>query len=291
MKEIVIISGKGGTGKSSIAASLAVLGGKEILIADCDVDAADLHLLLEPDFARKEDFYSGQLATIDEDNCIQCGKCEEVCRFNAISMVDGKYMIDPVNCEGCGYCARVCPSEAIINYPSKAGQWFVSTIKTGSSMVHAKLGIGSDNSGKLVARVKNEARNLAKDHNIPFIVIDGAPGIGCPVISSLTGADFVIFVTEPTVSGIHDLKRVYELSKTFRLKTGCIINKWDINPEITAEIEAFIRHENMLHIANLPYDETITKAMTERKTIVEYPDGGIKENLIKSWEKIKQEII
>ena len=158
MKEIVIISGKGGTGKTSITASFAVLGGNNVVVADCDVDAADMHLLMQPDFAQPEDFYSGELAVIDQDKCTQCGECADVCRYGAISVIDGQYIVDALSCEGCGYCARICPTEAITNVELMVGKWYVSTVKTGGIMVHAKLGVGADNSGKLVAKVKNDAK-------------------------------------------------------------------------------------------------------------------------------------
>ncbi|OQY00329.1 MAG: (4Fe-4S)-binding protein [Bacteroidetes bacterium 4572_117] len=287
MKEIVVISGKGGTGKTSVTASLAVLGGKDVIVADCDVDAADMHLLMKPDFEKSEDFFSGELAYIHQDECIQCGKCADVCRFDAIPIIDGKYIVDPLNCEGCGYCARVCPTKAIENKDLNVGQWYISNIKTGSIMVHAKLGIGADNSGKLVAKVKNEAKQIAKESNKSYIIVDGSPGVGCPVVSSLSGAHFVVLVTEPTVSGLHDLKRVYELVKKFNLKAGCIINKADLNEEKASEIKVFLREENIVHIANLPYDENFTKAMTLGQTIVEYSKNNLTKQLTESWEKIK----
>ncbi len=291
MKEIVVISGKGGTGKTSVTASLAVLGGKDVIVADCDVDAADMHLLMQPDFEKSEDFFSGELAYIHQDECIQCGKCDDVCRFNAVLINDGKYTIDPLSCEGCGYCARVCPTKAIENKDLNVGKWYVSNIKTGSIMVHAKLGIGADNSGKLVAKVKNEAKELAKEQNKDYIIIDGSPGVGCPVVSSLSGAHFVVLVTEPTVSGLHDLKRVYELVKKFNLKAGCIINKADLNSQKASEINEFLKEENIVHIANLPYDESFTKAMTLGQTIVEYSDNNLAKLLTESWVKIKQSLI
>ena len=287
MKEIVVISGKGGTGKTSITASFAFLGGADVVVADCDVDAADMHLLLQPDFARGEDFYSGELAKIHPDECTQCGKCAEICRFDAISVIDGMHTVDPLSCEGCGYCARICPTDAIENLSMNVGKWYISSIKTGSLMVHARLGIGADNSGKLVAKVKNEAKHLAEETNREYIIVDGSPGIGCPVVSSLSGASFVVLVTEPSVSGLHDLKRVYELVKKFNLKAGCIINKSDINEKVTQEIEAFLREENILHIVNIPYDEQFTRAMTNGQTIIESDTNSLKQMIIDSWSKIK----
>jgi len=288
MKEIVVISGKGGTGKTSLTASFAYLGGKDVIVADCDVDAADMHLLLEPDFKEPEDFYSGELAYIKQDECIQCGKCADVCRFDAIPIINNQYIVDPLSCEGCGYCARVCPTNAIINKSLNVGKWYISNIKTGSIMVHARLGIGADNSGKLVAKVKSEAKDIAEDEFKEYVIVDGSPGLGCPVVSSLSGASFVVLVTEPSVSGLHDLKRVYELVHKFKIKAGCIINKSDINKKVTAEIEEFLKKEDIAHIANLPYDEDFTKAMTNGQTIIEYSDNHLKDIIIDSWKKIKQ---
>jgi len=291
MKEIVIISGKGGTGNTSITASFAVLGGNNVVVADCDVDAADMHLLMQPDFDFSEDFYSGELATIDINSCIRCNKCAQVCRFGAISIRNMQYVIDPLSCEGCGYCARVCPTEAITNKNRLAGKWYISNIKTGSIMVHARLGIGADNSGKLVAKVKNEARDIAFEERKDIILVDGSPGVGCPVVSSLSGANFVVLVTEPSVSGLHDLKRVYELVKKFNIKAACIINKSDVNPKKRDEIVGFLAEENIVHLADLPYDENFTRAMTQGQTIVEYDKNRIKPLLTASWERIKQLVI
>ena len=288
MKEIVIISGKGGTGKTSISASFAYLSGKDVVVADCDVDAADLHLLLQPDFAKSEEFYSGEIAVIDQDECIKCGKCADVCRFDAIPVINDQYIVQPLDCEGCGYCARVCPTDAITNESQNVGKWYISTTKVGSMMVHARLGIGADNSGKLVAKVKNEAKQIAAENNKGFVIVDGSPGVGCPVVSSLSGANFVVLVTEPTVSGLHDLRRVYELVKKFHIKAGCIINKSDLNRQVSGEIEEFLKTENIVHIASLPYDETFTRAMTIGQTIVEYQEGELKEMLTESWNRIKQ---
>lgn len=288
MKEIVVISGKGGTGKTSITASFAVLAGTSVVVADCDVDAADMHLLMQPRVDVTEDFYSGQITNINQSQCTRCGKCINICRFDAISLRNKQYIIDPLSCEGCGYCARICPTKAIVNRERLAGQWYISNIKTGSLMVHAKLGIGADNSGKLVAKVKDEAKEIALEERREIVLIDGPPGVGCPVLSSLSGSNYVVLVTEPTVSGLHDLKRVYDLVKKFRIKAGCIINKADVNPAKTAEIKQFLTRENIAHISDLPYDENFTKAMTQGKTIVEFDNGQLKDTLTDSWNKIKQ---
>ena len=286
MREIVVISGKGGTGKTSITASFAYLGGKDVVVADCDVDAADMHLLMQPDFAKSEDFYSGEIAVIDQDKCTKCGKCADVCRFNAIPVINDQYVVQPLDCEGCGYCARVCPENVITNEIQNVGKWYISTTKVGNAMVHARLGIGADNSGKLVAKVKNEAKQIAKENNKYYIIIDGSPGIGCPVISSLSGAGFVVLVTEPTVAGLHDLKRVYKLVKKFNIEAGCIINKSDLNLQVSNEIEDFLKEENIIHISSLPYDETFTAAMTLGQTIVEYGESNLKEIIKESWQKV-----
>lgn len=288
MREIVVISGKGGTGKTSLTASFGMMGAMDVVLADCDVDAADMHLLLQPDFEVAEDFYSGQIATIDQTNCTSCGMCQDVCRFDAISVHNEQYIISPLDCEGCGYCFRVCPTETIVNNDLLSGKLYISTIKTGSQMVHARLGIGSDNSGKLVAKVKEEAKAIALKHQKDYILVDGSPGVGCPVVSSLSCANFVVLVTEPSVSGIHDLKRVYELVKKFNIKAGCIINKADVNVEKQAEIKQFLADESIEHLVDLPYDEDFTKAMTLGQTIVEYDNQNLTCLIEQAWEKIKQ---
>lgn len=288
MKEIVIISGKGGTGKTSVTASLAYLANKDVIVADCDVDAADMHLLMKPVNDRKEDFFSGVLPIIDQNKCIKCGKCANVCRWDAIPVIDNKYIVQPLDCEGCGYCALVCPADAISMNEQNVGDWIISDVKTNTKMVHARLGIGAENSGKLVAKVKNEAKVLAEKLNKDFIIVDGSPGIGCPVVSSLSGANLVVLVTEPSVAGIHDVKRVYELVKKFGIKAGCIINKADINTDKVLEIHQFLEAEDIQLIAEIPYDDNFTKAMTMGQTIVEFDPDGIGRILMNSWEKIKK---
>lgn len=288
MKEIVVISGKGGTGKTSITASFAYLGGSDIVVADCDVDAADMHLLLQPESSAAEDFFSGVIAEIDQNLCVKSGNCSDICRWNAIPFINGEYIVNPLDCEGCGYCARVCPMEAITMVEQNVGKWFISETRMNNTMIHAKLGIGAENSGKLVAHVKNKAKMLALDTEKDFVVVDGSPGIGCPVVSSLSGAHFVVLVTEPTVSGLHDLKRVYKLVKKFKIPAGCIINKSDLNLEVVDKIKEFLSKENIVHLADLPYDENFTKAMTVGKTIVEYDKGKLRDTLTDSWNEIKK---
>jgi MinD superfamily P-loop ATPase len=291
MKEVVVISGKGGTGKTSITAAFSYLGGRDIVVADCDVDAADMHLLMQPDFNKAEDFYSGLLAKINPEKCTNCGVCAEVCRFDAIPVINDQHIVEPLNCEGCGYCPRVCPEDAIAMEDQNVGKWYISTTKTGSSMVHARLGIGAENSGKLVAKVKNEAKRIAKETNRIIVLVDGSPGIGCPVVSSLSGAHLVVLVTEPTISGLHDLKRVYQLVKKFNIKAGCIINKSDINLQVSAEIEHFLKEENIYYISSLPYDESFTNSMVNGQTIVEYKNSNLVPIISDSWDKIKKIIL
>jgi MinD superfamily P-loop ATPase len=297
IKEIVVISGKGGTGKTSITASFAVLEGENCVIADCDVDAADMHLLLQPDFKNKKDFYSGKEAVIDPDACINCGKCDDVCHFDSIYQNDVSYYVEAMKCEGCKYCYHVCPTDAIKMVDRWSGNTYISTVKTNAIMVHAKLGIGSDNSGKLVAEVKGLAKQSAKMFKKEYIIVDGSPGVGCPVLSSLSGAKFVVFVTEPTVSGVHDLKRVNELVKKFKIKSGCIINKSDLNTNMTEEIKKYLEKENIMFLAEIPYHNSFKKSLKEYKTIVEYEDldeesvvvsQNIKNKISEAWHNIKE---
>ena len=290
MKEIVVISGKGGTGKTSVTASFAYLARDYCVLADCDVDAADMHLLMEPDFAYKETFYSGEVAFINQDKCIKCGNCKNVCRFNAIDIINRQYIVNPLNCEGCGYCPRVCPSDAIEMQKTVSGWLYHSNTRLNFPMVHAKLKIGSDNSGKLVTKVKNDAKTKAKEFNKKLVLVDGSPGVGCPVVSSLSGANYVILVTEPTVSGLHDLKRVYKLVKKFGIKAACIINKSDINIEVSNEIKRFLEENSIEFLTDLEYNDVFTKAMLNKKTVVEYSENEITQKIISAWKKILKNI-
>ncbi|MDC7228620.1 MAG: ATP-binding protein [Spirochaetales bacterium] len=291
MKEIVVISGKGGTGKTSLTSSFAYIGGKSLVVGDCDVDADDMHLLLKPDYAEKKEFKSGFYAEIDQEKCIACGKCRDICRFKAIDLKDKVYSINDLNCEGCGYCARVCPEGAIAMIDASVGHVFKSQIKNGATMIHARLKPGADNSGKLVAKVKQDAKAAAEKEGVEIILIDGSPGIGCPVVSSLTGADYVILVTEPTPSGIHDLKRVYELVKKFKIKAGLVVNKWDLNKSLTDELETYAKSEGINLISKLPYNEDFTKAITAGKTAAEFYESEISGLIKEAWENARKEII
>lgn len=288
VKEIIVLSGKGGTGKTSITGSFAALEGDNLVLADCDVDAADMHLLTEPQTEMEEDFYSGKVASIRAMDCVRCNKCKIACHFDAISVNNGIYKVDPIACEGCSYCFHVCPARAIDMKPRKAGKFYISHTRFGNYMVHARLGVAADNSGKLVTKVRDEAKDIADEERVDFLLVDASPGIGCPVVASLTGSDFAVLVTEPTVSGIHDLSRVYELIEKLKIKAGCIINKADINFEKAEEIKTFLKEKNIPVIAEIPYDESFTAAITQGKTIVEWENENLKNLISEGWDKIKK---
>ncbi|PKM88798.1 MAG: (4Fe-4S)-binding protein [Firmicutes bacterium HGW-Firmicutes-12] len=282
LKELVVISGKGGTGKTSIVASLVSLLDNKIM-ADCDVDAADLHLVLQPEIMETIEFWSGKTASIDQEKCSKCGKCLELCRFDAISK---DFVIDPIACEGCGVCAYFCPNKAIEFNENLCGHIYVSKTPHGS-MIHAKLGIAEENSGKLVTQVRARTRALADEEKVNTIVVDGPPGLGCPVIASITGASIVLIVTEPTMSGIHDLERVIELTRHFRIQAAVCINKWDINPEISESIVNNCRQMNVAVIGQIPYDNNITKAQIQGISLIDYnPTSPAAIELFKLSEQV-----
>ncbi len=284
--EIVVISGKGGTGKTSLTSSFAVLGASNLVVADCDVDAADMHLLLNPTVLHQEDFYSGKTAVIDTDGCTHCFKCKNVCRFDAINVINGNFVVDELNCEGCSYCFHVCPTRTISMPDALSGKFFISKSRLENTLVHARLNIAADNSGKLVTKVRDEAKRVAKEEGKKTILVDGPPGIGCPVVASLTGSDFAVIVTEPTVSGIHDLTRVADLTAKMKIKTGVIINKADLNEKMSIKIKRLIKELNLIFITELPFNQSFTTAIMQGKTIVEHDNGAIKQLIQKSWEKI-----
>ncbi len=330
MKEIVVISGKGGTGKTSLAAAFASLA-QNAVIADCDVDAADLHIVLEPKIKQQSDFSGGKKAFIRIEKCIGCGTCLAKCRFNAVlqdynaenlaasGLKDCKncehcnracsirnnvliremqqsmglpgpalFRIDLLACEGCKVCVEFCPVQAIDFNDAINGQWFISETRFGP-MVHAKLGAAEENSGKLVTLIRKQAKKIAEEQNKDLLIVDGSPGLGCPVIASITGANLAIIVTEPTLSGKHDLQRVAELTAKFKIKTLVCINKADINPELTAQIKQYAQDNNLKVVGEIPYDESFTKAQIQKKTLIEYIDGNVAEKIKTMWQDITNE--
>jgi MinD superfamily P-loop ATPase len=292
MKELVVISGKGGTGKTSLCASLAVLSGG-CVVADCDVDAADLHLVLSPKIQRREPFTAGKRARIKAGHCTACGKCEELCRFDAIRFDgpgNGKtpktFRVDALACEGCGVCAWFCSEKAIEFVSTVSGEWFISETRCGP-MVHAKLGIAEGNSGKLVSIVRQNARGLAEQRGHGLVIIDGSPGVGCPVIASITGASLVLVVTEPTPSGLHDLERVAQLTRHFGCQAIVCINKWDLNPQMSDSVDAFCRERSIPLAGRVRYDRAFTAAQLQSKTVVEISADGVAEDIRKLWDNVR----
>jgi MinD superfamily P-loop ATPase len=291
MKELIVISGKGGTGKTSITAAFAALA-HDAVLADCDVDAADLHIVLEPSVRQVSDFSGGKQAVIDAQKCIGCGRCEEMCRFDAIrcngpcnAIAAKTYTVDPVACEGCKVCVEFCPVEAVEFNDAVNGQWFISDTRFGP-MVHAKLGIAEENSGKLVTLIRQKAKETASERKLDLIIVDGSPGIGCPVIASITGADLVLIVTEPTLSGRHDLGRVADLAANFGIKTLLCVNKADINPQMTAQISEEARARGITVVGEIPYDDAFTKAQIMKATVPEYTGAEITERIKALWRQV-----
>jgi len=292
-RELVVISGKGGTGKTSIVASFAALAERAVL-ADCDVDAADLHLVLEPTVVERETFSGGSRARIMPGHCTACGKCEELCRFDAIRFdgpgngrVAKTFRVDPIACEGCGVCAWFCAENAIEFGPVVNGEWFISRTRHGP-MVHARLGVAEENSGKLVSLVRTRAKGIAEDGGLELVLIDGAPGIGCPVVASITGADLVLVVTEPTLSGMHDLARVAELTEHFGIPTLVCVNKWDLNPDLAAQIEAAAAQRALTLAGKVRYDRAVTAAQIRKLSVVEHTDDGPAADIRQLWANVRE---
>jgi len=284
MKEIVIISGKGGTGKTSIVAAFASLAENKVL-CDADVDAADLHLIMDPEIKERHDFESGRTAIINQEKCTECGICRDLCRWDAISE---DFVVDSIECEGCGVCHYFCPEEAIDFLLNTCGEWYLSDTRFGP-MAHARLGIAEENSGKLVTLIRKEGKKLAEAKNLDLLLTDGPPGIGCPVIASLGGAAAVLIVSEPTVSGRHDMERVAELAAFFKIPTMLCVNKFDLNPDQGEDIEAFAREKNIRVIGRVPFDPAFTKAMVQGKTIVEFDSRSEGCEAVKDiWENLAQ---
>ncbi len=287
MKQIVVISGKGGTGKTIFTASLASLAKNKVMV-DCDVDAADLHLLLNPRVVETHEFRSGATAWIDPDLCIACGECAEVCRFDAIRGADDHFVVDPLACEGCGLCARICPVEVVEMRENLCGQWYLSDTAYGP-FVHARLGIAQENSGKLVALIRQKAKELAQSRIMDYVIIDGPPGIGCPVLASLTDTDLAVIVTEPTLSGIHDAGRVMELTRHFKIPAGLVINKWDINPERSREIEALCDREGVSLLGRIPFSKRVAQSLIRAVPYVETAEDDVSAAIRAAWDKIDSE--
>ncbi|MDD3275209.1 MAG: 4Fe-4S binding protein [Candidatus Omnitrophica bacterium] len=282
MKQITVISGKGGTGKTVISGAFAALAEKKVMV-DCDVDAADLHLLLHPEIKERHEFKGGQLSVIDEVKCDKCGKCAAACRFGGISPV---FKVEVFSCQGCGLCSRICPRGAIRMKEKIAGEWFVSDTAYGV-LVHARLGIAEDNSGRLVSRIRQAAEKIAAASGADYIIIDGPPGIGCPVIASLTGTDLILVVTEPTLSGLHDAARVIELAGHFKIPAALAVNKYDLNPGVTEKIEAFCLARNIPLTGKVPFDKTVVRAVVEGKVVTEYPGSPAAGEIRKIWDLLK----
>jgi len=282
VRELVVISGKGGTGKTSITAAFACLA-QNSMLCDADVDAADLHLLMDPKVLETSDFMGGHKASINLDICMQCGICIELCKFEAISY---QFKINALDCEGCGVCVDFCPINAIDFPMIKCGEWFKSETRLGP-MVHARLGIAQENSGRLVSLVRQEARKLAESSNRELLITDGPPGVGCPVIASLGGATAVVIVTEPSLSGIHDMERVIQLANNFKVPVMVCINKYDLNADQTEKIIESISKRNIRFLGKIPYDPNFTKAMIQAQTILEYAPESVASNIIREiWEQI-----
>lgn len=288
MKEIVVISGKGGCGKTTITAGLAYVGSPDIVIGDADVDAADMHLLMAPENTDAEDFYSGKLAVVEQKQCTLCRKCISNCYFDAISIKNGRLEINPLECEGCGLCTHICPTNALRLETQKAGVLYVSTSRTGAPMVHAKLDIGADNSGKLVTKVRNTSRAIAEQTGKSIILTDGPPGIGCPVIAALSGASLILIVTEPTTAGYHDMLRVSDLVKKMNVKTAMVLNKAGLNADYEQKIHEFVKNKDIHDLGELPYDPDFSKAISQGLTIPEMDNEVLKQRFNSIWKALME---
>jgi MinD superfamily P-loop ATPase len=289
LKELIVISGKGGTGKTSLTASFTALA-RSTIIADCDVDAADLHLILSPEVKERGFFSGGVEVEIDQDKCTRCGECEKACRFSAIKTIEKnrqkRYEVDGLACEGCGVCELVCKFDAIESKKAVNGEWYISDTRFGP-MSHAKLGVAEENSGRLVTLVRDKAALLAGDSKSDAIM-DGAPGTGCPVISSISGAYYALAVTEPTVSGIHDLERVLQVIKHFGVKSGVVVNKYDLNEDITEKIKKMAEKYNSEFLGTIPYGKEVTEAQMRKLSVVEYNKSPLTESIKEIWIKIER---
>jgi MinD superfamily P-loop ATPase len=280
MRQLLVISGKGGTGKTILTACFAVLADRKVMV-DCDVDAADLHLLLHPVNRERHEFKSSQVAYIDPARCSRCGLCIDLCRFKAIG---SDFIVKPVFCEGCGLCSRVCPVEAVTMEDRVSGEWFTSDTKYGP-FVHARLGIAESNSGKLVTLIRQAAKEIAERDNLDYVIIDGPPGIGCPVIASLAGVDMALVVTEPTVAGIHDLSRVMDLAHHFQIPAGVVINKCDSNPAKSGEIERLCGSNGVAILGKIPFSAEVPRSLVKRVPFLEFSRGAVADEVTAVWNE------
>ncbi|MDA3905057.1 MAG: 4Fe-4S binding protein [Bacteroidales bacterium] len=286
MQQIAIVSGKGGTGKTSIISAFASIARNKILV-DCDVDAADLFLITKPTILESHEYEGGKIAILDAEICTNCGICMDLCRFDAISLVDDQTTISEFSCDGCKLCEIACPVDAIKMVENMESRWYESETRFGS-MIHAKLGIGEDNSGKLVTKIRDIANKKAKELVMDTVIIDGPPGIGCPVISTLTGVHKALMVTEPTLSGMHDLHRLIEMAKGFKLKSYVLINKFDLNSNISDDIESLCQKEEIEVLARIPFNRDFVDAMVNQQTVIEYaPDSDLSLQLKMVWNRLE----
>lgn len=281
MKQIVILSGKGGTGKTTVATTLSTIV-KNKIMADCDVEAPNLNIILQGEIVEKDDFYGKEVAIIDSDKCIQCRLCEKLCRYDAIS----NFKINPYHCEGCGLCMYKCPVGAIKMEEEKTGEIMVSQIKGGEKIVYAELNPGADGSGKLVTQVRKRA--FENHGESDYLIIDGTPGIGCPVLASATGVDAALIVTEPTMSGFEDMKRVFKAVSSFKIPSFICINKWDLNKEVSEEIENYCEENGISVVGKIDFDETVIKALKNLKNLSEYSDSTVYNQILNMWTKTKK---
>ena len=285
MTEIAVLSGKGGTGKSSISAAFATLNGK-VVLADCDVDAANLYLIFNPSHEEEEVYIAGSKAVIDYSLCTNCGLCVSYCRFDAISLIDDKVSISEIACDGCVLCSRICLDNAITMVPNNKSMMYSGSFRNGK-MVYGRLAPGEENSGKLVNMVREKAKQTAKANGLDIIILDGPPGIGCPVISTLTGVDKVVIVTEPTISGLHDMQRVMGIVHKFNLKAYVIINKYDLNTSMSTQIRKWCKESNIDIAGELPFDKNMVEAMVQKKSIIEFnPNINISKKIKIIWNKM-----
>lgn len=282
IKQLAIVSGKGGTGKTTIAAAFAALAKNKVMV-DCDVDAADLHLLLRPSILTQERYFGGRSPHVDLEKCTQCGLCTRICRFDAID----NGIVDEVSCEGCGFCVHVCPEKAIVMREAYSGDWFVSETSYGP-FVHGRLGIGQENSGKLVTIIQKKAMEVAGERNLGLILIDGPPGIGCPVSASITGVDLVLAITEPNLSGLHDLERILKLSGHFKIPSLVCINKFDVNPENTKLIRLSCENHRSRIVGKIPYEPKVVEALVHGTSVLEYPCGETQVIVRSMWEEVER---